>query len=82
MIRIRLSDEFSKSAAGGPMKTCDFEKLVRYLDKQLSVDEKLDVLEHLDHCEICRDAVFHISRDRDANLFYYRPYNTEKVLAR
>jgi anti-sigma factor RsiW len=64
------------------MKTCDFEKLVRYLDKQLDVDGKLDVLEHLDHCEICRDAVFHISRDRDANLFYYRPYNTEKVLAR
>jgi hypothetical protein len=64
------------------MKSCDFEKLIRYLDKQLDLDEKLDVLDHLDHCEICRDAVFHISRDRDANLFYHRPYKTEKVLAR
>jgi hypothetical protein len=64
------------------MKTCNFDKLVQYLDKQLDLDGKLDVLEHLDNCEICRDAVFHISRDRDANLFYYRPYKAEKVLAR
>jgi len=64
------------------MNTCDFEKLVRYLDKQLGVDEKLEVLDHLDRCETCRDAMFHISRDRDADLFYYRPYKTERVLAR
>ena len=64
------------------MKSCNFEKLVAFLDKQLTVDEKLDVLDHLDHCGICRDAVFHISRDRDANLFVFRPYKAEKVLAR
>ena len=64
------------------MKTCNFEKLIRFLDKQLDLDEKLEVLDHLDHCEICRDAVFHISRDRDSNLFYHRPYKAEKVLAR
>ncbi len=64
------------------MKSCDFEKLIRYLDKQLKLDEKLDVLDHLDRCEICRDAVFHISRDRDANLFYRRPYKAEKIMAR
>ena len=64
------------------MKTCDFEKLVMFLDKQLDLDGKLDVLDHLDHCEICRDAIYHISRDRDANLFVYRPYKAEKVLSR
>jgi len=64
------------------MKSCNFEKLIAFLDKQLDVDEKLDVLDHLDHCEICRDAVFHISRDRDANLFVFRPYKAEKVMAR
>jgi hypothetical protein len=64
------------------MKSCDFEKLVRYLDKQLGLDEKLDVLDHLDRCDICRDAVFHISRDRDGSLFYHRPYKAEKVLAK
>ena len=64
------------------MKTCDFEKLVAFLDKQLDIDAKLDVLEHLDHCDICKDAIFHITRDRDADLFIYRSYDAEKVLAR
>ena len=64
------------------MKNCDFEKLVLFLDKQLDVDEKLEVLDHLDHCEICRDAIFHISRDRDANLFEHRPLPADKILTR
>jgi anti-sigma factor RsiW len=64
------------------MSACNFEKLVAFLDKQLDLDEKLEILEHLDHCDICRDAVFHISRDRDRDLFIYRPYKPEKVLAR
>jgi len=62
------------------MKSCNFEKLVLFLDRQLNIDEKLNVLDHLDHCDICRDAVFHISRDRDTDLFYHRPYKTDKVL--
>jgi len=64
------------------MRTCDFEKLVMLLDKQLDLDGKLDVLDHLDRCEICRDTIYHISRDRDANLFVYRPWKAEKVLSR
>jgi anti-sigma factor RsiW len=64
------------------MKSCNFEKLIRYLDKQLGLEDKLEVLDHLDHCDICRDAVFHISRDRDANLFYHRPYRSDKVVTR
>ena len=64
------------------MQTCNFEKLVMFLDKQLDLDGKLDVLDHLDQCEICRDAIYHISRDRDANLFVYRPFKVEKVLSR
>lgn len=76
------SDEASKATTGDAMRTCNFEKLVAYLDNELDVDARLDVLDHLDHCEICRDAVFHISRDRDANLFVYRPYKMEKVLTR
>ncbi len=63
------------------MKTCNFEKLVHFLDEQLELDEKLDVLDHLDGCEICRDAIYHISRDRDSRLFEYRPYKPEKILA-
>jgi hypothetical protein len=51
-----------------PMR-CDFDKLVLYLDKQLDLDAQLDILDHLDRCDTCRDAIYHISVDRDADLF-------------
>ncbi len=63
------------------MRSCNFEKLVQLLDKQLDVDERLDVLDHVEHCEPCRDAIYHISRDRDEAYFIYRPYRVEKTHA-
>ncbi len=63
------------------MDACSFKKLVQLLDKQLPLDEKLEVLSHLDSCKICRDAVYQISRDRDEALFVRRPYNVEKHVA-
>ena len=33
-----------------------FIKLVQLLDKQLNLDKRLDVLNHLDSCNYCRDA--------------------------
>jgi hypothetical protein len=60
---------------------CDFEKLVLYMDKKLDLDSQLEVLDHLDDCDTCRDAVYHISRDRDAHFFIFRPYKPGKVLA-
>jgi hypothetical protein len=63
------------------MAACSFKKLVQLLDKQLSLDDKLEVLNHLDSCKICRDAVYQISRDRDEGLFVHRPYNVEKNFA-
>ena len=63
------------------MNACSFKKLVQLLDKQLSLDEKLEVLSHLDDCAICRDAIYQISRDRDEAFFIHRPYNVEKHVA-
>ncbi len=60
------------------MSACSFKKLVLLLDKQLGLDDKLEVLSHLESCTICRDAVYQISRDRDEAFFIYRPYNIEK----
>ena len=65
----------------GDMSACSFQKLVQLLDKQLELDEKLEVLDHLHSCTICRDAVYQISRDRDESLFIHRPYNVEKHVA-
>ena len=50
---------------------CDFEKLWLYLDKKLDLDGQLEVLKHLDDCETCFEAVYLMSRDRDAKLFVW-----------
>ena len=63
------------------MTACSFIKLVQLLDKQLNLNERLDVLDHLDSCRVCRDAVYQISRDRDEAFFIHRPYNVEKHVA-
>jgi hypothetical protein len=63
------------------MSTCSFKMLVMLLDKKLNLDEKLEVLDHLDSCKICRDAVYQISRDRDEAYFIHRPYKVGKIVA-
>ena len=65
----------------GAMTACSFKKLVQLLDKQLNLDDQLEVLSHLDTCQICRDAIYQISRDRDEAYFIHRPYNVEKHVA-
>jgi anti-sigma factor RsiW len=52
---------------------CDFEALLSYLDKKLDLDRQLAVLEHLDFCEACFDALYEIVRDRDDDLFVKVP---------
>ena len=51
------------------MGTCNFKNLVELLDNQLDLDEKLEVLSHIENCSICRDAIYQISRDRDEHLY-------------
>jgi anti-sigma factor RsiW len=63
------------------MNACSFQKLVQLLDDKLDLDEKLEVLDHIQSCQICRDAVYQISRDRDDSFFVRRPYNVEKHVA-
>jgi uncharacterized protein YuzB (UPF0349 family) len=48
---------------------CDIEKLWLYLNKKLDLDTQLEVLEHLDNCEICFETLYQMARDRDADLF-------------
>jgi len=57
--------------SGNTMTRCDFDKMVRYLDKQLNIDEKLQLFDHLDQCDVCREAMYLLARDRDAALFVY-----------
>jgi len=52
---------------------CSFEMLVKYLDKQLNLDERLAMFDHLDHCEACFETLYLLSRDRDSAYFIYQP---------
>jgi predicted anti-sigma-YlaC factor YlaD len=45
------------------MNACNFEYLLKLLKRQLDLDEQIEVYNHLDRCEICRDAVYQLSRD-------------------
>jgi hypothetical protein len=53
------------------MILCSFNRLLQLLDRLLEVDEQLEAYDHLDQCEICRDTIYQLSRDRDQALFIY-----------
>lgn len=61
------------------MRGCNFERLVQLLDKQLDLDGKLEVFDHLDRCDTCREAVYLIARDRDRDFFIYPPSKSDKA---
>jgi hypothetical protein len=80
-IKNGLQTDWQSKGMRGVMSACSFKKLVQLLDKQLAIDEKLEVLAHLESCSICRDAIYQISHDRDEKLFIHKPYNVEKHIA-
>ncbi|MBN1566414.1 MAG: hypothetical protein JXA73_01095 [Acidobacteria bacterium] len=53
------------------MSACNFEFLLQFVNNQLDPDKQTEVYDHLDRCDICRDAVYQISRDMDRLLFFY-----------
>jgi hypothetical protein len=61
------------------MMGCNFDKLVQLLDKRLNLDGKREVLDHLDRCDYCREAVYQIARDRDRDFFIYPPIRPGKA---
>lgn len=63
----------------GRVHNCSFSKLVKLLDKKLTLDERLEVLFHIDDCDICRDAVYHIAKDRDEAFFVFRALKRKKL---
>ena len=53
------------------MSECNFEHLLQLVSNQLGPDKQLEVYDHLNRCDICRDAVSQISRDLNRALFIY-----------
>jgi hypothetical protein len=45
------------------MTVCSFG-LLQFVNKQLHLDGQLEVYDHLDRCDICREVVCQLSRDR------------------
>lgn len=61
------------------MSRCNPKELVQLLDKQLRLNAKLKILDHLDCCEACRVAIYHLSRDRDKSLFICKNHGRKKL---
>jgi len=45
--------------------TCNFEKICLFLEKRLNLGGQLEVLDHLDKCDICLEAACRMIKDRD-----------------
>ncbi len=58
---------------------CSFERLVQLLDERLDLDRRLEVLDHLDRCDNCREAVYQIARDRDQDFFTQPPIKKQRT---
>jgi hypothetical protein len=59
------------------VSACNFNQLLRFANKQLDVDGQLEIYGHLDRCDICRDAIYQLSRDRDDAFYVHRAYRTK-----
>ena len=64
------------------MSACNFEYLLQFVNNQLDLDKQLEVYNHLDRCNICRDAVNQISRDLDKVLLIYCAHCAKHYAAR
>ena len=64
------------------MSACNFNQLLRFANKQLDVDGQLEIYGHLDRCDICRDAIYQLSRDRDDAFFAHRTYRPKPSVRR
>ncbi len=54
------------------MSVCSFNRLLQFINKQLDLNGQLEIYDHLDRCNICRDTIRQLTRDRDEASFIYR----------
>jgi anti-sigma factor RsiW len=59
------------------MSACSFGRLLRFVNQQLDPDGRLAVYDHLDRCDICRDAVYELSRDLDEAFIIHRSHRVK-----
>jgi len=64
------------------MCDCSFDRLLQLTNKQLDLDGQLEVFDHLDRCDTCRDAIYQITHDLDKALFIYRAYRVKPSVRR
>ena len=71
------TDMSAMGPVGDVMKACSFDRLLQFVNKQLDLDGQLEVYDHLDRCDICRDAVYQLARDRDEAFHVCRAHRVK-----
>jgi hypothetical protein len=61
------------------MSACNFEYLLQFVSNQLDLDGQIDVFDHLGRCNICREAVYQLSRELDAASLVYRAQGAKNL---
>jgi hypothetical protein len=64
------------------MSICSFDRLLQFRNKNLDLDGQLEIYGHLDRCNICRDAIYQLSRDQNEAFYVHRAYRTKPSLRR
>lgn len=57
------------------MNGCSRRKLIAFAEGRMDLDEKLDVLYHLDRCQKCWDDLYLIRKSKNGQLYSRRTRN-------
>jgi hypothetical protein len=61
---------------------CNFKTITKFIENKLDLNDKLDLLLHLDDCILCFNEIYRLKKAQDERFFRYQvsesDSNTEK----
>lgn len=54
---------------------CNYNRLVKFLEKKLDIDQRLEILSHLETCSDCFDELYKLRRMKDSKHFIYKAFD-------
>ncbi len=59
---------------------CNYNRLVKFLEKKLDIDQRLEILSHLETCGNCFDELYKLRRMKDNKHFIYKSFDEAESL--
>lgn len=61
--------------------TCNYNKLAKFIEGHLDLNDKLEILFHLENCTACFDEVYKLRKMQDEKYFVKKKFNLEKMVS-